>query len=173
MHYRVALCLDGKTISSGKALERRIIKKADGCTASTPRYFEGQREENGLRPFKFASVRLTDDDSHMTDVSKLGDLVVTVFAYKDTKTERVRTSKQKSTKAAPQASLGDTVVHERAKKGLTSCVQFGELRAQPGSSTRKGKPKTTKTVAINVTELGRITFKYRQMGEYLRFSHLA
>jgi hypothetical protein len=61
MHYRVALCLDGKTISSGKALERRIIKKADGCTASTPRYFEGQREENGLRPFKFASVRLTGE----------------------------------------------------------------------------------------------------------------
>jgi hypothetical protein len=59
----------------------------------------------------------------MTDVSKLGDLVVTVFAYKDTKTEQVKTSKQKSTKAAPQASLGDTVVHKRAKKGLTSCVQ--------------------------------------------------
>ena len=42
LHYRFAVTLDGTEIP-GKALPKR----------------SGQKEEGGLRPFKFASVRLT------------------------------------------------------------------------------------------------------------------
>ncbi|TEB33457.1 hypothetical protein FA13DRAFT_154534 [Coprinellus micaceus] len=158
-HYRFRLNLDGTRIPS-EVLPKRSVRKAEICSPDNPTYFEGQREEQGLRPFQFASVRLTDDDSHMSDVSNLGDLVVKVHTYTDYREENVESGKGKIS----TVSLGDTVVHERAKKGLTSCVQFGELRPLTHkSSATQAKGKTKSLFAQDVKKAGMVVFKYQSI----------
>ena len=56
----------------------------------------------------------------MVDVSNLGELVVGVYTYEgEAETRKAGAGKDK----AKTVSIGDTVVHERTKKGVTSCVQ--------------------------------------------------
>ncbi|KAJ3545781.1 hypothetical protein NMY22_g2305 [Coprinellus aureogranulatus] len=165
-HYRFGFNLDGKHIPS-ECLPKRTVRKHEACTPAKPVYFEGQEEERGLRPFQFASVRLTDDDDHISDVSSLGDLVVSVYTFEEYRVEKVRRSRRgKDKREVPLVTLGDTVVHERAKKGVASCVQFGELRPRSTGAPSKLKSKGTssgKSIALNMKKVGKVIFKYRQM----------
>lgn len=162
-HYRFAFELDGTRIPP-ENVQRRTIRRTSKCTQAHPVYYEGQIEEKGLRPFRFATVRLTDDDSHMSDALKLGDIVVTVNTFTDYREEVVKRGKS-GKKKIESMSLGEAVVHERAKKGLTNCVQFGELRPLAGSSSQtQGKSRHTTTLfAVGLKTVGKIIFKYRQM----------
>ncbi|GJE94867.1 hypothetical protein PsYK624_110430 [Phanerochaete sordida] len=114
-------CLDGRQMPSDSHFRRRSSRKMYGQRAS----------EDSILPFKFASIKLTEEEGHVSshklDLDALGTIEIRVL-----RTE----GKGKYATPIPIQDLAEDFgpVNERSKKAGAHCVAFGDKK-------KSGKPK--------------------------------
>lgn len=143
-HWLFGLKLDGsEVVAKGNILKRESSKA--GILIE-----EGYRSSASTSTFRFANLRLTDNEEALGRSSEgLGEIAVDLWsvaswnhvAYFDP--------------AATRPSLEDQIVHERAKKASTHCISYGDQRAA-GPSNGWSQPVGAKLQA-------RVVFKYMSM----------
>ncbi|TEB33467.1 hypothetical protein FA13DRAFT_1730491 [Coprinellus micaceus] len=149
-NYTLSLDFDGTRLDG---VPHRLIPKDVECSFLKPHYIEGLRDTSNACSFQFGQVKLTDDDAFLDHENlNLGEVKLKVFSY-DSMVRRAVPRKSK-----PITSLGERVVHERTKKGLSSSASLGAVTLVSGGD--RGPAYLTKKYA-GLKRLGNVVFKYR------------
>ncbi|TEB33427.1 hypothetical protein FA13DRAFT_1789881 [Coprinellus micaceus] len=136
-------CVSGKEFKIGFSLPEKRVKythfalnvSMDGSQVEVPSscvtrdptvrgpmvlYFGEELVPDGsaTRSFRFGSLQLTDDDSMHREFEKLGEIEIGIAS--------VAKLSRRCTASSEAARQVDHCLHERRKKGISHCVEFGK-----------------------------------------------